>query len=160
MNQERFDMLEKFMTDHYELTPDGIFSKKSNRIIATRVTNLRRHPYVTLASKDVHPRPQKYPIHEIVGYYKFGKDIVGMTIDHKDNNPLNYSWDNLQLMSLRDNVKKQENSYIKLTVDDVKVIKRLLAEGKTQQSIANQFGVSRSQIEKIKLGKRWKEVII
>lgn len=98
-------------------------------------------------------------MHEIVGFLKFGDKIIGMTIDHKDNDPTNYSWDNLQLMTLSENSSKEENSYIHLTRVEVSQIKQLLREGRTQQSIADQFGVQRPLISKIKLGSRWKDVI-
>ena len=160
MNQTRFDMLEKFLTGYYVWDGKRMYSKKTGQYIGIRTGGSRRHPFVTLSSKDIHPRPQKYPIHEIVGYYKFGKALIGVTIDHKDNNPNNFEWDNLQLMTLRDNAKKLENEYIKLTPQQVKEIKRLLIEGEmTQQAIADQYGVKRPLISKIKLGNRWKEVM-
>lgn len=43
----------------------------------------------------------------------------------------------------------------KLNWDDVKVIKDLLGMGKTHQSIADLFGVSREHITAIKNGTRW-----
>lgn len=43
----------------------------------------------------------------------------------------------------------------KLNWDDVKVIKDLLKMGKTHQSIADLFGVSRELITKINKGQRW-----
>ncbi len=159
MNQARFDMLEKFLTEYYVWDGQRMYSKKTGQFIEIRTNSSRRHPFVTLASKYVHSHPQKYPIHEIVGYYKFGKALIGMTIDHKDNDPCNYSWNNLQLMTLRDNTKKLENEYIKLTPQQVSEIKELLNQGFTQQTIADQYGVGRPLISKIKLGTRWKEVM-
>jgi len=47
----------------------------------------------------------------------------------------------------------------RLNEDDVKIIKDLLKQGKTHQSIADLFGVSREHITKIKGGKRWNEEI-
>ena len=43
----------------------------------------------------------------------------------------------------------------KLTQDDVDIIRDLLKMGKTHQSIANLFGVSREHITKIHKGHRW-----
>ena len=45
----------------------------------------------------------------------------------------------------------------KLNEDDVKIIKDLLKQGKTHQSIADLFGVSREHITKINQGHRWNE---
>lgn len=40
----------------------------------------------------------------------------------------------------------------KLTMDDVKIVKQMLAEGKSQNVIAKKFNVSGSTIWKIKVG--------
>ena len=45
----------------------------------------------------------------------------------------------------------------KLNEEDVKVIKDLLQLGKTHQSIADMFGVSREHITKINKGERWND---
>ena len=45
----------------------------------------------------------------------------------------------------------------KINEDDVKVIKDLLQLGKTHQSIADMFGVSREHITKINQGHRWND---
>ncbi len=159
MNRERFEMLERFLTEYYTWDGLTLYSKSSGRNIQFRTNGSRRHPYFTLASRKVHPRPQKYPVHEIVGYYKFGHALIDMTVDHIDNNPMNFNSDNLQLMTLRDNVKKQGNSYIKLNESQVRDIKRRLRAGETQESIANIYNVGRPLISKIKLGTRWQEVM-
>jgi hypothetical protein len=160
MNQVRFDMLDKFLSNYYTWDGLGLISLKTGQYIVPRTSSSRRHPYVTLCSKYVSDKPQKYPVHEIVGYYKFGKALIGMTIDHRNNDPTDWSWDNLQLMTLRDNAKKLDNSYIRLTPKQVAEIRTLLDEGLTQQEIADRYGVKRPLISKIKLGNRWKEVII
>jgi len=47
----------------------------------------------------------------------------------------------------------------KLTVDDVRLIDRLLSDGELKQSeIANKFGVSRNAIYDIARGYSWKQV--
>lgn len=45
----------------------------------------------------------------------------------------------------------------KLNWDDVGIIKDLLKQGKTHQSIADLFGVSRELITKINMGQRWND---
>lgn len=39
------------------------------------------------------------------------------------NDPTDWSWDNLQLMTMKENASKIENSYIKLNPDKVRRIK-------------------------------------
>jgi HNH endonuclease len=49
------------------------------------------------------------------------------------------------------------NNY-KLTIDKVKMIKSLLAQGKTLKDIAANFGVSDMQVHRIKTGENWGSV--
>ena len=49
----------------------------------------------------------------------------------------------------------EENGASKLLDVDVRSIRRLLAQGHTQQSIATRFGVTQRTISDIKLGKKW-----
>ena len=46
----------------------------------------------------------------------------------------------------------------KLTSEDVKWIRTWISLGHTQKSIAKPFGVAKSTVSKIKLGKAWKEI--
>ncbi len=70
------------------------------------------------------------------------------SIEWKDNNPENMHINNLRLCE-----SKPRNA--KLTLDDVKQIKQLLAENKPLRHIANTFGVSDMQISRIKSGENW-----
>ncbi|QQS50655.1 MAG: hypothetical protein IPM71_13860 [Bacteroidota bacterium] len=70
------------------------------------------------------------------------------TIEWNDNNPENIHINNLRLRE-----SKPRNA--KLTPEDVKQIKQLLAENKSLRHIANTFGVSDMQISRIKSGENW-----
>lgn len=52
----------------------------------------------------------------------------------------------------------EENGASKLLEVDVRSIRRLLAKGISQQSIADRFGVTQGAISDIKLGKKWRHV--
>ena len=55
----------------------------------------------------------------------------------------------------------EKNGFSKLTKFQVMQIKRLLADGKSnQKTIGSQFNVSRETVSSIKNGRRWQEVII
>lgn len=56
------------------------------------------------------------------------------------------------------NPKGEGNGNAKLTMQQVFVIKRYLADGVTARSLAERYGVSRSTIGLIKNGKIWQEV--
>jgi hypothetical protein len=49
----------------------------------------------------------------------------------------------------------QANANVKLTEEDVRAILAALQTGATQQSVADRFGVSQSQVSMIVLGKNW-----
>lgn len=50
----------------------------------------------------------------------------------------------------------EENGASKLLEVDVRSIRRLLAQGLTQRSIADRFGVTQGAVSDIKLGKNWR----
>jgi hypothetical protein len=52
----------------------------------------------------------------------------------------------------------EQNGRAKLTAEDAREIKRLLAVGMSQQKIADQYGVHQGQVSRIKLGKVWPDV--
>jgi hypothetical protein len=54
----------------------------------------------------------------------------------------------------------RDGSFVaKLTEDDVREVRELLAQGWTQTEIGKLFGVSQSQISLIKTGKEWRHVV-
>ena len=54
----------------------------------------------------------------------------------------------------------ERNAQSKLTVDDVRAIKRALADGATVTDLAVSFGVAHSTISAIKHKRTWREVRI
>lgn len=74
----------------------------------------------------------------------------------KDNEVCNLEW-----VSNTENQRHawmNDRKTIKLKVEDVKLIKKLLKEGRSNTEIANNFGVDQTLISSIKTGKIWKEV--
>ena len=82
-------------------------------------------------------------------------------IHHVDGDRLNNSPGNLLLMSNAEHTRLhmiRERPLAILTPDQVREIRRLLAEGRRSDELARQFGVSRGPIEGIKYGRAWKNV--
>lgn len=69
-----------------------------------------------------------------------------------------YSESNFALVDKFAAGKKVNRQNAKLTNDDVKVIKKRLIEGYSQASLAQEYGVSRTAISMINLGKTWKHI--
>lgn len=87
---------------------------------------------------------------------------------HKDDNPSNARWDNLQWGTQSDNIldcsKKNRgfrgilNNNSKLSEDDIPKIRKLLSEGVSSRKIATMFGVTKSPILWIKHNKSWSHI--
>jgi len=98
----------------------------------------------------------------------------GKEINHKDGIKAHCQWDNLEYMTPKENMehahrmglikprkggsalKGDKHPNAKLNWEKVGRIKQLLAEGETQWSISQMFGVQQQTISDIHLGKAWK----
>lgn len=81
------------------------------------------------------------------------------SVDRIDNSKGYHLW-NIQLMSIGDNISKDQsgemNNSAKLTAQDARLIKRLYASGEyTQEALANRFGVTTGAIRPVLAGKTW-----
>jgi len=87
----------------------------------------------------------------------------GHRIHHVDDDRLNNSPGNLQVMSNAEHTRMHMNRTLPLAIltrDQVREIKRMLADGKRTDELAKRFGVSRGTIEGIKYGRAWKDVMM
>jgi hypothetical protein len=97
----------------------------------------------------------------------FGSIPKGLCVYHKCDMPCCVKPDHLFLGTLKDNsedmVAKRRNNFgnkhhsAKLSWKNLKRIKRLYASGKSQQEIANEYGVSQVAISYAIIGKTWKQ---
>jgi hypothetical protein len=106
--------------------------------------------------------------------YELNKGPIpdGMCILHACDNRLCVNPDHLSIGTQRDNVydminknrkaiqKGSLNGMSKLTEDQVKLIKRRIASGEKQVNLAKEYGVNKSQITEIKIGRTWAHVKI
>lgn len=86
---------------------------------------------------------------------------------HWDGNKTHNREDNLRWATPQENAadtvrlgecRGERNGRSKLIEEDVREIRRLLGLGKSQQSIADRFGVSQVTISEIALGQKWSHV--
>lgn len=52
----------------------------------------------------------KFQLHQVLAVHHFGKECIGMTVNHKNGDKLDNSKDNLELLSLSENVKHQHRN--------------------------------------------------
>ncbi|MBA4538274.1 HNH endonuclease [Bacillus aquiflavi] len=111
-----------------------------------------------------------YKVHQIIAVAA-GLDILDKTINHINCNKLDNRIENLEVVSLSENVSHAHKNGLhehlignnhhkaKLTEKDVKQIRRLLNEGKMLKAeIARKYDVSFKLITKIQQNKIWKHV--
>ncbi len=103
--------------------------------------------------------------HRAAWQIAYGPIPEGMYVCHKCDNPPCCNPKHLFLGTAKDNVQdmltKRRHSHgdrhaSKLSTERVVAIKALLAEGKTQQSVADEFNISRSMVGFIGRGQRWR----
>lgn len=100
------------------------------------------------------------PVHQLVALTFLGPRPDGADICHADGNPRNNAVNNLRYDSRHENIIdefRQGKAHKKLTMNDAKRIRKMLAEGHTGQEIAKLFGVSPTSISHLKNGRtfRW-----
>ena len=112
-----------------------------------------------------------YPVHRLVALAFIPNPHDHPVVNHKDGNGLNNSVENLEWVSPSQNTQHAHDTglarakagtdhpFAKLTEDDVRAIRRMLAEGQhTQREIATTFGVCAMVITDIKKGRTWQDV--
>jgi DNA-binding XRE family transcriptional regulator len=100
-------------------------------------------------------------VHQVVAIAG-GINPVGLTINHLNGIKTDNRLCNLEAITSEENIAHAVRTGLlatKLTEQDVREIKRLLAEGDTtQKEIANMFNVAPATISQINLGKTWTHV--
>jgi predicted XRE-type DNA-binding protein len=103
----------------------------------------------------------------VIGPIPEGEGPHGTCVCHACDNPKCIRPDHLFLGSNADNMrdrdekgraanqKGESNGNSKLTADQVSEIRRLYADGLTQQAIADRFGIGQQQVSRVVNGKRW-----
>lgn len=108
-------------------------------------------------------------VHRLVWIAFHGPIEEGLEINHKDRNKWNCALDNLELVTPQQNIHHaiakgvhygfypgEGHTKAKLTWEQVQAIRKTYALHKPTQSwLSKQFGVSRSNIQKILSGKSW-----
>lgn len=133
----------------------------------TRTTNGDGYPMLRVAGRMVYAHRLAYEL-------GVGPVTTGLHVLHSCDNPRCINPAHLSPGTRSRNMKEcsergraqipkpiklgEENGSAKLREVDVRSIRRLLAQGLTQQSIADRFDVTQRTISDIKLGKKWGHV--
>lgn len=109
------------------------------------------------------PRPQRIvKIHQLVAEAFLGPCPDGCEVNHRDGDPKNNRVDNLEYLTHADNIAHAyeigliPRRPMKLTVHDVREIRRRHAIGESMQGISRDFPVSYPTVRAIVRREKWK----
>lgn len=114
-------------------------------------------------------KQRQFFVHRLVASaYCDGYDPL-LTVNHKDGNKLNNHYTNLEWVtrsenSLHAHANKLSNQIgslhhsAKLRESDVLDIRRRIAAGETQYSLAKEYGVTKGQVAHIKTRRQWRHI--
>ena len=140
------------------ISTDG--SRRKGRMLKPRGA---RYLFVTLSREAIKALPY---VHRLVLEAFSGPPPVGTVGCHRDDNPRNNRLENLYWGTSAENradairngriVLSQESAL--LTESDVRRIRQLRAEGATQRSVAETFGITEGTVWAMTNGRTWKHV--
>jgi len=106
------------------------------------------------------------PVHRLLAVCEYGfEEVCGKHVHHKNGIPWDNRPDNIEIMEPATHHKlhgrDDSRETHKLTTDDVRKIKRELKSGsKTQKEIADEYGVTPSNVSCIKRGVSWSHITV
>ncbi len=148
---------------HYQVSSLGnVFSVKSGKVLSP-ADNGKGYLKVNLWRNG--DCKQRY-IHSLVAREFIGHCPDGCNVNHIDGNKSNNTYTNLEYVTFSDNSlhaldcglnpsRGETHNMAVLTRDDVDEIRQFLEDGLLQREVAEMYGVSASNIGKIKRGEIW-----
>lgn len=163
-NEDCLEAIKEF--PQYEVSECGMVRNKQTKKIKSQYVGSTGYYMVSLWV-DSKSKPQR--VHRLIAMTWIENPNNYRFINHIDGDKLNNEIKNLEWCTHLQNMRHAfetglanntgvKNGMSKLNDSKVAEIKSLLKSGLSQYKIANKFGVSRSAILKIHLGKTWNHV--
>lgn len=151
---------------NYEITKSGLIRHKKFKKIKSVYLNYSGYKMISI-NNDGKPRPER--VHRLLMETFVENPECKPNVNHKNGNKQDNRFSNLEWCTHKENMQHafrtklvnntgERNGQSKLTEIQVKEIKILLSKKTTQQKIADMYGVSRSCILGIHIGRLWKHV--
>ena len=152
------------------LDQEGITSAKTSKLIKGSVIQGYRSLNIRSGGKTLN----RY-VHKLVaGHYVSRTDVDQIFVIHLDHDKQNNYYQNLRWVTKAEMIEHNRNNpslknrqfprqtrNYKLTETKVKIIKKLLLNDKNRlKMIAKQFGITHTQLNRIRSGENWKHVTI
>lgn len=151
------EILKETYVENYFATPDGrIYSNKTGILkpMSVWISKSHGYPVVRLANG-------LYLVHRLVASAYLGK-IDGLTINHKDGNKVNNLVDNLEIVTMKQNIhhawdnnlSKKGEEHGRCKYSDEKLINALndIDNGSSVNSTAKKHEISQSYLNKVNHG--------
>jgi hypothetical protein len=149
----------------FEVSDTGVVRNVETKHIKSQRIGTTPYYVVSLHSKKTHKTVCR-KVHVLMREAFMNNQDPNLVVNHIDGNKLNNLLSNLELVTQKQNIlhamengfmdnKGKNNGMAILDDEKVREIKLLLKQGIYQRTIAEKFGVSRSCILSINLGKTW-----
>lgn len=152
----------------YEINRFGVIRNRKTGKVKSQYPSNGGYYFVTLHKENQGGKPRR--VHRLLAEAFIPNPQQKPCINHINGNRGDYSLENLEWCTHDENMKHafrtglvnntgERNGQAKISTEIAKKIKLLLASRKlTQQKIAERFGISRSLVLGIKLGRLWSHV--
>lgn len=110
--------------------------KWKDRVLKLKTHHIRKRKFYRITLwKD--GKPKELLVARLVAFTFFAEDINNkkLTVNHKDGNPLNNNIENLELISLKDNIIHAYKTGLNTKQKKVKIINKTTNEGKTFRAL-------------------------
>jgi hypothetical protein len=140
--------------ERYTIREDGVVTshidpRRPVQLIPQKVGNTASYHAVTVYNRELRSR-WCVALHKLMWLTFMGDIPKGMTIDHMDGNPHNNHIDNLQLLSIRDNIQKGVRGRQDFTLRDYRDVLiedyKLFGEYKR---VADIWGVTNQRVHRV-----------
>jgi hypothetical protein len=170
MDQEQWKPVVGF-ENRYEVSSQGrVRNAVRGRVLKPAPTS-RGYLTVQLYDGSRPKKPRSYCVHDLVMAAFVGPKPQGYQVDHGDKGKQCNALDNLEYVTPAENIRRfvqtgkrkryygSDHANAKLTAEQVRQLRRLLAEGELHTSwLASEFGVSRSTVFDAARGRTYKNV--
>lgn len=152
---------------HYQVSDLGRVRSLDRNIIGGKGTPVRRkgrilvrHAYrgYPIVALSYDGRSSKPPVHALVALAFLGQRPEDHQVHHKNGNTSDNRPENLEYLHESDHHSfhsRRDQPSAKLTPQDVRTIRQLLAEGRSQGSVAREYRVHLGTINNIHCGRTW-----
>lgn len=156
---------------------EGYYASNKGRVLSKclrpmRATKRKRDGYMVLTLSQTNGKRRQMFVHRLIAMAFLGAIPPGMTVNHRNGDKGDNSLDNLEIVTLRQNIQHAFDTGIKkprrgeqsptaiLTESQVREIKAEIANGAGNTELARRYGTTHSNISAIRRGLSWRHITL